>query len=315
MSFTKNVLLVGCGHIGLKHLDCLLRLQHKFVVNGIFEPNTKIQDSIKQEYKKNRFRFFKTFSEIALNEFDIAIICSPSNLHFNQIKEMNGKLEEIICEKPLFINQKDYKEIKRIALLSKTRVTPVLQVRESSSVEQIKAIIDKSGMPSTINLVMPWKRDLDYFNKNKWRGTKNGDGGIFLNQAIHYFDFLEHIFGTLNNMENISYQVEEKSEMSDLIIGKCMFNETKCHYFLTVSSPINKGVEIEIIFKDINLKLQGNDLENIYIGKEQAELANPSGKINQHLKFYESLINRRKYDRDSVLRHIDLTNFLIERCI
>ena len=66
MSFTKNVLLVGCGHIGLKHLDCLLRLQHKFVVNGIFEPNTKIQDSIKQEYKKNRFRFFKTFSEIAL---------------------------------------------------------------------------------------------------------------------------------------------------------------------------------------------------------------------------------------------------------
>ena len=50
MSFTKNVLLVGCGHIGLKHLDCLLRLQHKFVVNGIFEPNTKIQDSIKQEY-------------------------------------------------------------------------------------------------------------------------------------------------------------------------------------------------------------------------------------------------------------------------
>ncbi len=315
MSFPKKVLLVGCGHIGLKHLNCLLRLKNYFIVCGIYEPNIKIQDSIKKEFRNNKFKFLKNFSDINFNDFDVAIICSPSSLHFSQIKEMYGKLDEIICEKPLFIDQKDYKEIKKMVLLSKTKITPVLQVRESSAVNQIKDTMKKKGIPRSINLIMPWKRDFDYFNQNKWRGTKDGDGGIFLNQAIHYFDFLEHIFGPIKRMKNTAYNVEKNSQMSDLIIGNCIFNTIPCKYLLTVSSPINQGIGIEIIFDTISLKLNGNDLEKISIGKDQLESSKSEAKINQHFKFYESLISRKTFNKDSVARHIDLTNYLIKRCI
>ena len=67
-------------------------------------------------------------------------------------------------------------------------------------IQKLKKALSKNifGDVRYINLNVIWNRSQDYYDSADWRGTKNKDGGIFLNQTSHYLDLLIYLFGSVS---------------------------------------------------------------------------------------------------------------------
>ena len=101
---------------------------------------------------------------------DYAVICSPSYLHYSQIKEIlefGHILRGIICEKPAFLPWEPAIDINRINIVLQLRYLP--------------------NLPKKADLVsVRFVRGEAYF-KN-WKGDARKTGGLFYNLFLHGID-------------------------------------------------------------------------------------------------------------------------------
>lgn len=302
----ESILLVGLGHIGLKHINSILKFEDSLSIYGIVEPSKKSVKFFKQQ-NNNSCKFFQDLTEVDLDLVDTVVLCSPSFTHYAQITYLFNKVENIICEKPIFIDPIHATKIKELVKSSEsTNLIPLLQVRHSNSAKYLREK-DLSNVNS-IDMTMNWKRDKFYFKKNEWRGTKDGDGGLLLNQAIHYFDFLSSFFGRINNMKNDAIFTNlNNSETSDVMYGVCKFDSTPMNFNLSVSSSINHPVAINIQYANNDLlKLSGNSLDKVVDNDQLIKFENKDN--NLHNSFYASYINDSI--STNILNHLHLNEEL-----
>ena len=88
----KKALLIGYGSIGRRHTEILV---HRL--------NFQVDIVTKQNVEGHQC--FKDLSDVAdIENYDYYLITSPTNLHYDQLKFLNGKLDNkiIFIEKPLF---------------------------------------------------------------------------------------------------------------------------------------------------------------------------------------------------------------------
>ena len=104
------------------------------------------------------------------NYVDYAIICSPSYLHYSQIKEIlkSGHiLRGVICEKPAFLPWESPIDDDRINIVLQLRYLP--------------------NLPEKADLVsVRFVRDEAYFKS--WKGDARKTGGLFYNLFLHGID-------------------------------------------------------------------------------------------------------------------------------
>lgn len=104
------------------------------------------------------------------NYVDYAVICSPTNFHRTQIKELlhlKQVTKGIICEKPAFLPWEPPIDNDFINIVLQLRYLPTL--------------------PEKADLVsVRFVRDEAYFKS--WKGDARNTGGLFYNLFIHYID-------------------------------------------------------------------------------------------------------------------------------
>jgi len=107
---------------------------------------------------------------------DYAVICSPSQFHRVQIKEIletGHVLKDIICEKPAFLPWEP--------IIDSDKINIVLQLRYLPN------------LPKKADLVsVRFVRDEAYFKS--WKGDARNTGGLFYNLFIHYI-YLANMLG------------------------------------------------------------------------------------------------------------------------
>jgi len=89
----------------------------------------------------------------------------------------------------------------------------------------LRKIIDSGslGKISHANCIVNWNRNQEYYDQASWRGTKEHDGGVLMNQAIHNLDLLLWFMG--NPIEVFSMEATRlrKIEAEDVSIGVVRF--------------------------------------------------------------------------------------------
>ena len=73
----------------------------------------------------------------------------------------------------------------------------VKQYRQLQTLKLLKQAIEDNrfGRINMVNLNVFWTRPQEYFDQASWRGSALMDGGAFMNQASHYVDLLQWLFG------------------------------------------------------------------------------------------------------------------------
>ena len=234
-----KVLLIGFGSIGKRHYEVLSKI-----------PKIKTIDLVtKQDIKDNVC--YKNLEGIDnINKYDYFVIATQTNKHFEQLKFLEENLKDklIFCEKPLFESKKDL-EIKNNKLFVGyvLRFHPLLKkLKEFIKDEKIILINAKCGQ-----YLPQWRKNIDY--KNSYSAKKEEGGGVLLDLS-HEIDYVQWLFGKINEIKSYQVKISDLEINSDdltMLIGK-----TDKNIFVNIS--------IDYISKNTHRKLLVESFENSY---------------------------------------------------
>lgn len=191
--------VLGCGHIGKRHAEMILRNDDSELVALI-----DIKESIKDNLLQFNVPFFNSIdlflkSGIAV---DVINIATPNGLHAQQALKCLENDVNVVIEKPIALNKKEAEMVLFKSLQKNKHVFAVMQNRYSPPSIWIKELV-QSGQLGNIYMVQLncyWNRDDRYYIKDSWHGSKALDGGTLFTQFSHFIDIMYWLFGDIENI-------------------------------------------------------------------------------------------------------------------
>ena len=181
-----DLAIVGLGRIGRIHAENILSMQGanlKMIVDPILD--------IDEGLKRGGIQQSKNIADLfSLQKIDGVIICSPSNYHVEQIKELSKATKNIFCEKPLGLSIKEIMEVKSLVDSKNLNLHVGFNRRFDPDFSSLKLSI-VSGDIGDLHMIKIISRDpspppISYIEKS---------GGMFLDMTIHDFDMVKYLSG------------------------------------------------------------------------------------------------------------------------
>lgn len=255
----KNIVLVGVGSIGKRHLQALLMLEEKINIylydKNIEEIEKNIIEIKESNQEKHEIFIIKNIEELP-EKIELLIIATSSNVRrmlFEKIINIK-KIENVIFEKVLFQKIEDYYEVEKILNDKKINAWVNCARREWKSYQKIKSILEKATkMEITIS-------------GSKWGLGCNG---------IHMLDLIEYISGNGNIIVDISEleenYIESKRDNFLEIEGTIKGRMGKCDNYSITSYSNNKVPVSIVINSDIFKCIINEEDKTILYANEESE--------------------------------------------
>ncbi len=191
--------IVGCGHIGKRHAEMILRNDEAELVGLV--------DAAKAETLKIdhlHAPFFHTMEELLANvpNIDVINVCTPNGLHAGQALIALNARKHVVCEKPMGLSKANCEEVIYKALQVNRHVICVMQNRYSPPSVWLKELIESKRLGDIymVDINCYWNRDARYYAKGGWKGTQALDGGTLFTQFSHFIDIMYWLFGDVENI-------------------------------------------------------------------------------------------------------------------
>jgi UDP-N-acetyl-2-amino-2-deoxyglucuronate dehydrogenase len=296
-----KVSLVGAGRISKNHLDAISKLSNKFEIDYICDINQNVLNELTNSF--NSGLLVDDFN-VLLNKSnsDLYVLCTPSGLHPKHASLLLEQSKSVLSEKPMATNLIDgIKVLDTLKKYTNARFFTVKQNRFNKTIIKLKEIINSNilGDVFNININVFWTRPQAYYDQASWRGTKELDGGAFLNQASHYFDLLIYLFGDVKSVFSYTKTYKRNIEMEDSGIVAIEFESGSICTVNISMLTYNKNYEgsITVIAENGTIKVGGNalnkfeffDIENFDENLDDFNYDIKSVYGFGHLKLYESI--------------------------
>jgi UDP-N-acetyl-2-amino-2-deoxyglucuronate dehydrogenase len=285
MNTNTKVLILGAGRVFKHYLYILKKYKIKNYEIVAIVDKKKIDKSI-INLKKIYFRSLKE----ALNQTkpDLAIILTPSGLHYKHSKYFLKKGINVLCEKPLALLPNQVIELGKLANKKKLLYDVVFQNRFNPSLNFAKKLIlkKKLGKIITFSVRVFWCRFSNYY-KDGWHGTWAMDGGVLSQQAIHHLDAINWLIGPIFKTFSLKKRMLNKLEAEDTI--SCLLETSNgtigTFQATTAARPSDKVAEITLVGEKGYLSIGGvalNMIDDIEIkGLTNKEISRIKKKNNQ----------------------------------
>ncbi len=213
--------LIGCGRISEKHFQAIEQIENsKIIACADIIKSRAVKASEKYKTKS----VYTDYKKMLENEdIDAVLICTPSGLHPKMGIEAAKKKIHIITEKPMAINLKSADDLIKACDDNLVQLFVVKQNRLNPPIQLLKKAISKNrfGRLFSANATVRWTRPQSYYDQAKWRGTRELDGGAFLNQASHYFDLIQWLMGSAESVmaftTTLNHEIETEDEGAGII--------------------------------------------------------------------------------------------------
>ncbi len=220
---------------------------------------------------------------------DYLSICSPNYLHDAHIRFALRSGADAICEKPLVINPWNIDGIEAIAKETGRSVFSILQLRLHPSIITLKdAVVQKQGdHKHDVDLTYITSRGSWY--QTSWKGDLNKSGGIATNIGVHFFDMLQHIFGTLQS--NVVHLHDDHRAA-----GYLEFAKARVRWLLSIDRndlPDNHNGEVKT-YRSVTV--DGNEIEF------------SDGFTDLHTQSYEAILAGQGFGIDQVRPSIEIVH-------
>ena len=328
-----RIALVGCGRISKNHLKSIAIFSNLCTLVGICDKN---RDNLENAYSlagelfsKNDFLKIKKFDDFTnlitssknnSNKIDLVVLCTPSGLHSKQTIEASEAGINVCTEKPMATNLKDGIEMIKSCEKNRVRLFEIKQNRFSKTMQLLKKQIDKGrfGKISIVSINVFWQRPQSYYDQENWRGTKDFDGGVLMNQANHYTDLLTWLFGPVDKicsfMSTIGREIEVEDTATLQIKWKKGFLGTMSVTMLTYPNNFEASITVlgekgtvRIGGKGVNIIEHWEFLENSLDDTEIQEASNKTTKEQGfgHPNYYANMLNILLNKNDSEINNRD----------
>ena len=171
--------------------------RHASLLRNIFEKKNNIKiHKIFTKTKINTSKYFFCDNIKSLLDSDIIVISSPTDFHFEQIKELQDFNGYIFCEKPIVGTLEEIKKLKSLKKLSRNKFYTNFNFRFNKISQVINYINSnkKFGKILKLNINISHSSALKKKWVNEWRLKTKSKLGPLETTGIHYVDFINEIF-------------------------------------------------------------------------------------------------------------------------
>lgn len=186
-----NILIVGSGSIGERHLRCF---QQVGATVALCEPMDERRQQVAERYQLKET--FAALERAAERSWDAAVICTPAHLHVKHAVMLASKTPALLIEKPLATNIEDVEQL-RVATAGKIvqaayvmRIHPAVQaVRDCLASGRIGKLLEVTVVAGQhFPTYRPAYREIYY-------ARRETGGGAIQDAATHMFDLVQHLVG------------------------------------------------------------------------------------------------------------------------
>lgn len=266
----KNVLFVGLGSIGQRHLRNLNSLKKNinyFAYRRLNNsPTLDNNNKIKKESLKKKYNLTYINSLKKINQFNIdtAFICSPSSFHIEEAITLGRQNVNLFIEKPLGSSLKNITKLENIIKKKKIISMMGYQLKFCPIINKIKKIVGSNKYGNPLYVSVHHGEHIKNFHKYEKYNTfyaskKNLGGGVVLTQ-IHEIDYLIYIFNKykIKQTKSLTEKVSNlKINVEDTIAASILFENKKKKFLCNLSMNFYELIrrrEIYVIFEKATLK-------------------------------------------------------------
>lgn len=295
---TVRFAVVGCGHIGKRHAEMVLRNPEATLV-----AMCDILPAAELNIDHFNTPFFPSMEEMMeqmKDNIEVVCICTPNGIHTNQSLLALEYGKHVVCEKPLALSKSDAEKVIFKSLQVSKNVFTVMQNRYSPPSQWIKEVVERGVMGKIfmVQLNCYWNRDKRYYKKGGWKGTRDLDGGTLFTQFSHFIDIMYWLFGDIDDIraifQNFNHDDTIQFEDSGIISFRFINGGMGSINYSTAVWDKNLESSIIIIGDKGSVKLGGqymNEVEYCHIdGYEMPEL-DPVSPANDYGQYKGSAAN------------------------
>lgn len=183
---------------------------------AIVDTNADVREKLRAELSVPAYASLDELHSMQPN-IDLIALCTPSGLHATQTTWAAEKGWNIVTEKPLATTIADGQAMLAACKQNNVNLYMVHQLRYNPIMQRVKQAVEK-GRFGQIYLVtgeVMWSRPQDYYDCVGWRGSKQMDGGAYLNQACHFIDLMYWLFGEVTQVQAMMRTLARKIEAED----------------------------------------------------------------------------------------------------
>ncbi|RDC62964.1 Gfo/Idh/MocA family protein [Adhaeribacter pallidiroseus] len=192
--------VIGCGHIGKRHAEMIIRNDESELVALI-----DVKDPAELNIEGYKIPFYQSIEQLINSgiEVDVISICSPNGFHAEQALQALAAKKHVVVEKPMALRKLDAEKVIYKALNMHRHLFAVMQNRYSPPSVWIKDMVEsgKLGQIYMVQLNCYWNRDDRYYKPDSWHGKKELDGGTLYTQFSHFIDIMYWLFGDIENIQ------------------------------------------------------------------------------------------------------------------
>jgi predicted dehydrogenase len=271
--------VVGCGHIGKRHAEMILRNPDTELVGLVDIKNQ--QDLNIENYN---VPFYNSLSDLLNSNTDIDVvnIATPNGYHADMAIQVLNSGKNVVIEKPVALKKADAELIINTSFKVNKLVFAVMQNRYSPPSVWIKELIDTKvlGEIFMVQLNCYWNRDERYYKADSWHGKKNLDGGTLFTQYSHFIDILYWLFGDIKNIQSkirdFNHTDLTDFEDSGIVNFEFINGGIGCINFSTSVWDQNLESSMTIIAENGSVKIGGQYMDKVEVchvkGYEMPEL-------------------------------------------
>lgn len=210
-----RIALVGCGRISRKHLEVFDQLGDEIELVATCDPN---EGRARAAAEPRGARAFTDFGELLeKTTLDAVSLCTPSGLHPSQTIQAARAGVNVITEKPMATRWNDGLQMVRACDEARVRLLVVKQNRYNSTLQALRRAVreERFGRIYMVHSNVFWTRPQEYYDRDRWRGTWELDGGALMNQASHYVDLLDWLIGPIERVQAMTGTLARNIEVED----------------------------------------------------------------------------------------------------
>lgn len=213
-----RVALVGCGRIAQNHIRAFHEHRTSLECVAVCDTDERARHSAQQDTGAQAFA--DTESLLDFGAFHLAVICTPSGLHSQQVIQCAEAGKHVITEKPMATRWADGVAMVKACDKAGVHLFVVKQNRRNATLQLLKQAIDagRFGRIYMVQVNVFWTRPQEYYDSAAWRGTWEFDGGALMNQASHYVDLLDWLIGPVESVQAMTGTLARTIEVEDTAV-------------------------------------------------------------------------------------------------
>jgi predicted dehydrogenase len=238
-----NLVLVGCGGMGCRHIRGLHRLREidalPFTLAGvvdIFEPNRERAASLAEELLGHRPQQFDSFEALQAGldrkPLDAMVVTTMPNLHAEiGIQALEAGID-VMVEKPIALTTSQGIALVEAAARNGRKLAVAENYRRDPINRLAKALLDAGAIGPVHLFIQSSSGSGERVIITPWRHRKES-GGIVVDMGIHYADLMEYFVGPIDTVYGLNGIVDEQRidaegkthpvDAEDLSVGVCRF--------------------------------------------------------------------------------------------